>query len=71
MRILRMEEKLHLEPLSQKVRGKIKVPGVTGFSHAEVEFLLNSGSDVTPISEDFIVKIQKELSGIELTKPFE
>lgn len=42
-----------------------------GFSPVVVDLLLDSGSDVPAISQEFVTKIQRERPHIELTGPLE
>lgn len=65
-RVTGMEGKLYLEPLSQQVRGRLTVPGATGCDPVEVNFLLDSDSRVTVISEESVANMQRERPGIEL-----
>lgn len=70
-RELAMEDRPHLEPLWQDVRSTIKLPGRRGFSYVEVDLLLDSGSEVPAVSEELVVKIQREQPNMELICPFE
>ena len=53
-----VDTELHLEALTQHVAGRLAVPGAS--AAAEVKVLMDSGSEITAMSEDLVEALRRQ-----------
>lgn len=61
IRVMYMEGNPHLELLSKHMRGRIKVPSVTGFNPVEIDLLPDSGLEVTTMSQILVANMPRSI----------